>query len=301
MGIQINWTDFNTAAPDGFKIYRSLAPINPASPPAPLATVGPAIRTYDDTATSRNTVYYYRVSAFDAASGEVFSPDIVTGYYPYTGPGPQQLLRGDFSSGFFGEIPIADLFTPAELRALVFPTIAADNLATVWLKFACNGKILFTPDRHIGLNASFNTLYANGLVYSGIPQAQWPTQATLEGRGVVAQNKVVQKGEDEFYVRLPGTRKSRISNSATPADHYGGEWDTGIAPLFYNNADPQYARQLHGATYALTANSVATGDFNGVYMLYRTISNAGAIAPVGSVVGTYATNMLWHPVLELIL
>jgi len=63
MAILLTWTDTNSVE-EGYKIYRSLTPMNPASLPAPIATLGAGVTSYIDSTAAPNTTYYYRVAAF---------------------------------------------------------------------------------------------------------------------------------------------------------------------------------------------------------------------------------------------
>lgn len=74
MGFRLTWQD-NNASEDGHRIYRSTTPMDPEDLPAPLATIGAGVTTWDDTTAAEGVTYYYRVSAFkgdaEAVSSEV--------------------------------------------------------------------------------------------------------------------------------------------------------------------------------------------------------------------------------------
>jgi hypothetical protein len=59
--VDLTWTD-NSNNEDGFKIYRGLSP----STLSLIATVGPNVTIYTDTALARKTTYYYKVCAYNA-------------------------------------------------------------------------------------------------------------------------------------------------------------------------------------------------------------------------------------------
>lgn len=301
MGIKINWTDLNTLEPDEFRVYRSSTPIDPLNPPAALATVLGSVREYEDTTALRNTVYYYAVSAYAEGKGEVFSRSMCTGFFPYTGPGPQALLRGDFNSGVFGDIGITDIITPADLKALTgVPGTLVTN-ATRWVKVACMGKILFIPNYYVAREVSFDQLFAAGVVYSGIPQASWPPRASVD-RPVVAQNKTFTKGEDVFNIRLLGTRKDRSSNTAVTSEYYGGEVDLGMFAMFLNAGNPAHCDQLYGMLAATTIwEPFVTGDFSGANIITRNMTTNGLVANAALIVPSSTSNSGWWPVLELVL
>jgi len=58
--LSLTWKDFNLNE-DGFNIYRSETPMDVNNMPAPIATVGPNVGSYDDTTGIVGTTYYYRI------------------------------------------------------------------------------------------------------------------------------------------------------------------------------------------------------------------------------------------------
>lgn len=64
--VQLGWTD-NSGNEDGFKIERKLGAQGAYSQ---IATVGPGVTTFLDTDLVTNNYYYYRVRAYNAASGD---------------------------------------------------------------------------------------------------------------------------------------------------------------------------------------------------------------------------------------
>ena len=67
--INLSWTD-NSANETGFKIERAAASSGPFSQ---IATVGANVKTYQNTGLQRNTSYYYRVRAYNAAGDSAYS------------------------------------------------------------------------------------------------------------------------------------------------------------------------------------------------------------------------------------
>ncbi len=82
--IELTWQNSNSSA-EGFRVYRSLNPIDPSDPPAAIATLPAGSTNYSDDSAAENTLYYYRVSAYLYGS-EVFSEQIsassATGWTP---------------------------------------------------------------------------------------------------------------------------------------------------------------------------------------------------------------------------
>jgi hypothetical protein len=67
--INLSWTD-NSTNETGFKIERAAALSGPFSQ---IATVGTNVKTYQNTGLQRNTTYYYRVRAYNAAGNSGYS------------------------------------------------------------------------------------------------------------------------------------------------------------------------------------------------------------------------------------
>lgn len=83
-----------------------------------------------------------------------------------TGPGPGELLAGDYDLGFYGEVSSGDFITFSDLTSEVGVT-EGESLpqSELWLKFAYQGKTLFQPYRTIRGSISWEALYQSGLVY----------------------------------------------------------------------------------------------------------------------------------------
>lgn len=62
MSIQLTWTDTNYGETE-HRVYRDTVTIDPEALPAPLATLGPDVESYQDDTAAPATTYYYRVSA----------------------------------------------------------------------------------------------------------------------------------------------------------------------------------------------------------------------------------------------
>lgn len=302
MGIKINWTDFNTTPPASFNIYRSTSRIDVTNPPAALATVAGNVHTYEDTTALRNTLYYYVVSAFDAAGDETFSENMPSGYYPYTGPGPQTLVRGNLEMGVFGEMDADALFLPADLKTLTGHSGTAATIFSKWIKAAYKGKIVFFANYPSG-SLKFDDVYAAGMAYSGIPQEEWPSLATV-GRALVPQNKVIWKGEDSFYVRLPSSRKNRNSTSTVAADLLGGEYDALIVACLRQKTAGVTPVQWNDALLPANAGDCLSGDFfsTASSVIVRNIYPTGYAVNDATVNARNTTELMnWWPLLELVL
>jgi len=300
MPIKIDWTDPNTA--DDYTIYRSASPIADASLPAALAVIPGGTLTYTDDTAVRNQVYYYRVASRKGAD-IALTPNRVLAYMPYTGPGPQVLLRGDWNFGYFGKLAMSDLFTTQECKNFVGTiTSQTENTdATMgWLKFVYKGRILFIASQALYTSITWELLYRAGVIYGNFPSADWAPYAKTTF-GTIPQAKSVIKGEHSFIMRVPTSRVVMSSAGSTQADQIGGEYDL-VLP---------YAFQLR--TFPDTVGYKQVDDIiNGSWICFSTDLQAGVCINRGTgqnpdtlnvSLATNAThpNHGWRPLFELVL
>lgn len=134
-------------------------------------------------------------------------------YEPGTGPGPQELLAGDSSAGFYGEVPVEELIDGAAL-ALETGLSAGTPINTTepWLKFAYQGKTLFIAKKPYRHSLNWEDLYRAGLVYGTDDFGTNPLT------NPVTQRKVIEVGSEQYIVRLPR------GGDTDPTDTIGGEW-----------------------------------------------------------------------------
>lgn len=301
MPIKIDWTDPNSA--DDYTVYRSSSPIADNALPASMAVVPGGTLTYTDDTAIRNQVYYYRVASRKGAE-IALTPNKVLAYMPYTGPGPQVLLRGDWNFGYFGKMPMTDLFSIQECQLQVgpLPAPAAINNATDlgWLKFVYKGKILFIASQAIYGALNWETLYRAGVIYGNFPSADWAPYAKTTF-GTIPQGKTVNKGDHQLIMRVPTSRAVMSSTSAVAADQMGGEYDL-ILP---------YAFQVRGFPEALGIKTV-DDQVNGNWITFSTDLQAATCINRGSGQNPDALNVSlavtavhnqhgWRPLFELVL
>lgn len=312
MSLTLNWIDRNITV-DKFRVYRANSVILDGALPAVLAEVAAGIFTYTDTTAVRNQVYHYRVSAV-VGTEETLSSNMALAYMPYTGPGPQKLLRGDWALGTFGRMNAEDLFTAAELATIVNnPLLSANATAwtlTTWVKMVYSGKILFVPDLAVtygtGSATAWADLYKAGLVYGTDDPSTW-SAAAKTAYGTIPQNYQVQKNADSFVMRLPGTRVGALTGSAVPANQVGGEYDFIMSSNFQGRIQNLGVPQLddfvnaNGSLNCWTKDVTTTaGDItilrggNGV----NGVPDAVTTNAIGNPSAVYS---YWRPVLELVL
>lgn len=74
--VKLTWdTDF-VVNETGYRVYRSTSPIDTEDLPAPIATLGPGVDSYDDDTVDPGVLYYYVVSSFRANGDEEFANEV---------------------------------------------------------------------------------------------------------------------------------------------------------------------------------------------------------------------------------
>lgn len=299
MSIKIKWVDRN-AVVDGFRLYRSLTPIDDTALPAPLTTLAANVFEYIDTTALRNTVYYYKIGAYLGAQ-ETLSLNKPMGFMPYTGPGPQTLLKGDIKAGFYGEMLFDELIGYDDFRSIHGITAWSPPATkpTKWLKFVCNGKILFFPDQGaFAATVSPTQIYQAGLLYGTNDDTIYNT--TLKSNnGLINQVRPLTIRGDVFIPRLPIGRADRTLVTTDTASTQGGELDTCLGMMFLNRGrlatfPLQWGDYVNDAAQFFTSDSYTTANLmaRGTAIFDQT--------NVLSVTGTHAS-FTYRPVLELVL
>lgn len=233
MPIRIDWIDPNGEGA-AVNVHRATSPINETSLPAPIATVNGASFYVDDTV-ERNKLYHYRLSSLGKAGSNelIVTPNKPIAYMPYTGPGPQTLLRGDWECGYFGRMSMGSLIAASELIEFGGFTAAVENVPNPpneWVKLVFKGKIIFVPLFPVCGTLTWRSVYDAGLIYGDIPESEW-TPYAKSAFGIVPQRKRIQIGEHSFVVRNSTSRGNPLNTGTTTADYMGGEWDQLLALL----------------------------------------------------------------------
>jgi hypothetical protein len=305
MGIRIEWVDPNQAnAP--VSIYRSENKmLDDNNLPEPIAVVPSNTGFYLDEDIIRNKLYYYRVATPGVeGSGElVITPNKGLMFMPYTGPGPKNIIRGDYEFGIFGRMPMGNLFSAQELvswSGIDVITETVPGIPNEWVKFIHKGKIYFTPTMPIATKVSWLSLYNAGLVYGEIPKVEWPP-LVKDTYPFVPQNKTISLREHLFGVRFPTSRKNSQSTAGDQASLIGGEWDQFIASLYVvrtfpdANGNPQLDDNGNPPYASFTTDVSVAGCLN------RGYSTAGDSTFNSLPSGTTDAVNGWRPLLTLIL
>ncbi len=133
------------------------------------------------------------------------------------GAGPQVLIAGDSTSGFYGEISSECFANGDQLAAAVdLSQGTVFNNNTAWLKFSLDDKILLVPKKPLRYNVSWDHLNA---------------------LGIVAGSKQITIGVHTYKIRLirgsnqsPSTRPSP-PNKYDAAQSNNSEWNRLFYPI----------------------------------------------------------------------
>lgn len=302
MPIKLDW-DGGSVDIDGYRVYRSEKPMDPLNLPVAIATLGKSIKTWTDNDTPRGKLYYYRISGYKGEDIAVTFERAIS-YTPYTGPGPSELVCGDWEAGFFGEMLFNDFLSMPTFSAFTAArgcTIAGSSVALRWLKMAYKGSVLFIPDGSIG-TLTWNMVYAAGLVYGSLNTDLIPP-IIKSSKGIINQNTKITIGEDEFIVRLPRSKSDPLEPLISSPQFGGHEFDLVYAKLFVDRNRNEWGsakgfrsyRPLNGV-YVLTSD---LGNANATQSLVRGGSADSFVDSVSS--SSMAGSSSYIPVLELVL
>lgn len=306
MPIKIDWIDGNDNTIE-YYLYKSETPIPDNPLPTPLATIPAGTTTYTDLDTPRNKLFYYRVACknVDTISLSVNKP---LTYMPYTGPGPNVLLRGTWEFGYFGTMNVSELIAPADLLTMLGLTgVLSASTDNVWAKIVYKGRVMFVPSQHICTNLSWENIYKAGAMYGNAPSSQWPALAKST-YGTIPQGKTVSKGDHVFTVITPSSRANPLSTSTAIADCIGGDVDIFTNPLYRVHTYPFLPGIASVDDINWTGaggNSTITSDLYGVgtqVLMRGDNTSADSVVQLpGYNMAAVLPNSWWRPMLELVI
>lgn len=300
----LKWTNLNVGS-FTTKIYRGLAPLDRANLSDPIATLTAGESTYTDTTTVRGTLYYY---VFETIKGsdKVPSNNIAVRAVPRKGPGPEGIIQGDYTYGYFGSLLSSEFINTPDLSAAIGLTGGAVYQAgPVWHKWIRKGKILYIPQGAIRSGVPWNALYASGAVFG------------VDGPGPrnpgspVNQTAKVQIGQDWFKVRLmTGYDDNLVQLPSNPVviteatETYPNEWNDLVYPLSQWVPDLQRmanVQQFTNIDLPMQASILVQDKSASASSAVTRGSTANTRAGVAQRNLTpYTTGSAWMPVLELI-
>lgn len=243
------------------------------------------------------------------------------------GPGPQELVAGDMSAGYFGEVSAAEFYSGDRLAFELGVTEGVlQNSTAGWLKFAHKGKVLFVAKRTFMHSVRWDHLYARGIVYGTNDDGKYP-------RGTpVNQYTTVEHGGNRFIARLLTGATTDPTSDSDPLFYTdgmaqlnlgsGSEWNELIyrvhtdVPTDDGNdgqrADRHGGPQM-GANWANFSNAdlaIQNGDCSwcqealdtsALPRIHRGVVGLSAfVAATPSTVSGSNSTYQWRPVLELI-
>lgn len=98
----------------------------------------------------------------------------VTKEYPGSGPGQKWLQYGDEQLGFFGEVPVSEMITNAQLKTHLGHAAGSVRADQGWLKFFYKGKVVFIGKNTYCSGLTWNALYAAGGIYGTNDNGKYP-------------------------------------------------------------------------------------------------------------------------------
>lgn len=306
MSIKVEWVDPNSGTTD-YVIYRQDTPIDVGSLPAPLATVPSSARSYIDDTVVRNKLYYYVVGSRKGAD-VAYTPNKPITFMPYTGPGPQDIKRGDWGFGYFGRVPLSDVFAPQELKLGIGLTVGTEVPAAglpdaVWLKFVHKGKIVFIPNIALWYGITWEQLYKAGLLFGATPSSDWPDYPKTTW-GIVPQNKMLTRynGDHSFIVRTPSSRVSPNIVGTAVEQITGGEYDKILAYAYASRVYPDTQGYNQVDDLVNTYYTHSCDMYSGSSAIFRSPSAGAVDNPFSVPTNSPGTSSHgWRPLLELIL
>jgi len=294
MGIKLKWDSMVDQNLDAVEVYRSSTAIDSKNPGTPLVSLAASATAYEDNTVTNKSVYYYRICG-KKGTERAWGANQVTGYFSETGPGRAVPFRGDWLSGYMDTISTADLITPADLMAKV-PALASFSRGsfTQWYKMCHKGKVLFFPNSYV-VSASWNALYAAGVVFGTDDFGQIPTGTPPNP---VKQRTIVNINGLEYILRLARHSSIPFSQYLTAqADTIGSEWRSTMSRMCRMTLEPQ-----DGALPRLYDNSVSNIAVGPHLSAATTIASVTTNAPGALITtSTLAVNLPTVMVLELVM
>lgn len=278
---------------EGTRVYRDTKPITTTEGLTPIATLEAGASTFSDNTAIQGVYYHYAFETFTGDSSILSrsTPVLAT---PYTGPGSQTMLVGDYDRGYYGEVPFPDFITPDEVCVQMGITTPFTHAAFSWLKFAHQGKILFIPQNSVIIQ-TWNALYAAGLIFGVEGPGSIGTSTTTP----VDQNKRIVIDGDEFIVRtmkgLPDGMEYGTPPVAPPLSEYQSTI-FGVANVF--TSEKTWGNHASLATTPIISSTELLAEQtteNGANV------NTRANTTTPSTTTKTSTSMRWRPVLELVM
>lgn len=163
MALRITWENKNIR-PVEVEIYRSDSTIDRNNLPAPIKVVTDGGTSFIDAGAEMGNTYYYAIAVKEGNS-RVFSQERKVKVEVNRGAGPSKLIWGDERYGYYGMLTTPEFISYGEIYAAALaPGLPATPTACNWHKFIRHNKIIYVPDRRLGL-INWMTVYNAGMVF----------------------------------------------------------------------------------------------------------------------------------------
>lgn len=223
------------------------------------------------------------------------------------GPGPQELIAGDMSAGFFGEVTSNTLLTYSDLSTTIGVSqgVLINDEESLWLKFALDDKILYVAKKPVRCRISWEHLNINGGVFGtqvSINNNQF-TCRILKG----ASSNPTVLGPDGLWTGFDidlthDSEWNRLmypihSGAHTDGTHPSNHDDPNVLPFGSWNTynDEELSIITNGASWCQETPGRSSFSSWRIYRGEIGISNLNTVSA-----GGVGVNQAWRPCLELI-
>lgn len=184
---------------------------------SPHSFTGLTIETaYTAYAKFEETTTHYESAVVEKVFSTLPEADDLTG-----SPGPLKLLAGNMQAGFFGIVPASELITGDALASAVgLSAGTSQNSATSWLKFAIDGKIIFSPMKPVRHSLAWGD---------------------LDAAKVVSGEKTTLVQGKQFKVRLWKGANVNPATAPTGTVNHKSEWNKLMLPIHEESIDKTWS------------------------------------------------------------
>lgn len=285
MGLVLNITPYTNGNCDSLDIYRADSRLGERKL---IKNISKDLRTFNDRSVEANRPYWYWVLSKSAQDGDRLSQPLSAGTFLDPGPGSNQLLRGDWDFGYFGFVPLAQMFDyTAVQQALGIAKAPDTQTLTGFHKCIVNGRILFIADKY----------YTNQINKAGLGNALLPQGADVSTATTLTVNSYT------YRIRCPfsSTRYTteNTNTGTTPDSTLSVSEVAMLSALILGSATNGAFEKFKLAD---TANPALTGFFFSNTYAADNVANVFSLidtASIGPAADMTANRPFW-PVFELV-
>jgi len=270
-GIKLQWKDRNFSE-EQHRIYKSSTPMTLGMLPSPIATLSSNITEYIDYDVIEGNTYYYRISAVRGNDEAVSDELMMVAEEINNGPGPYELIAGDMTAGFFGEVPVSELITGDDLATAIGLSAGTSQYSNEpWLKFTLDGNIIYVAKKPYRHTVTWENIYQAGAVYGTGDNGLYPSGGDkLQDANISVDGFSL----DVTLLRGTNTDPAIYSNGFDMDYTHTSEWNRLIYPIHSgvhtdsSNPSTPSVPYAQWATYSdgdlLVHNSFGNGSFSWV-------------------------------------